>query len=128
MPETCIAVIFYLVFICTCQICFKSMIDEWVTITRQNEKERDPMKKIIAVIFGLTLMGVMAITLTGCGNKDMFDTVYTYDRAIIALPDGEVVDGEVQNWKDYADGDQIQVKINDVVYLVHAENVVLMNE
>ena len=35
--------------------------------------------------------------LTGCVNKDMFDTVYTYDRAIIELPTGTIVEGKVLN-------------------------------
>ena len=82
------------------------------------------MKKFI---IGM-LVGLMALSLVGCGNKNMFDTTYTFDRAIIELPNGEVVNGKVETWTDFEDGDQIQVKINGVTYLVHASDVVLIAE
>lgn len=82
------------------------------------------MKKIITIICGV----IMLLCLSGCGNKTIFDTTYTFDKAIIYLPDGKIIEGEVQEWNDYDDGDQIQVKIDDITYLVHASNVVLINE
>lgn len=66
------------------------------------------------------------VFLTSC-NKEIIDTTYKYDKAIILLPSGDVVEGTVQSWNDY-EGEQIQVKINGVVYLVHAENAVLIKE
>lgn len=81
-------------------------------------------KKIIAIAL---LIGSMTV-LAGCGNKDFLDTVYTFNKAIISLPDGEIVEGEVQNWTDYADGDQIQVTIDGIVYLVHSSNITLIND
>ena len=83
------------------------------------------MKKIIAVVLCVLMM---ATVMVGCGNKDMWDTNYTFDKAIISLPDGSIVQGKVQTWTDYKDGDQIQVKIDNVVYLVHSSNIVLINE
>ena len=65
--------------------------------------------------------------LTGC-NRQIIDTTYSYERAIIGLPNGEVIEGKVQSWKDYDDGDQIQVKIDGKQYLVHSEDVVLISE
>lgn len=58
----------------------------------------------------------------------MFDTVYSFDKAIISLPNGDIVEGKIDSWTDYEDGDQIQVKINGVVYLVHSSDVVLIKE
>lgn len=66
------------------------------------------------------------LTLTSCGNRQMLDTTYTFDRAIIKLANGEIVEGKVQSWKDYEDGDQIQVKIGDKTYLAHSMNVTLI--
>lgn len=80
------------------------------------------MKKILAV-FMITL--IMVATLSGC-NKQVFDTTYSFDKAIISLPNGDVIEGKVDSWTDYEDGDQIQVKINGVTYLVHSENIVLI--
>lgn len=82
------------------------------------------MRNIIAILF---LIFAMVLMLCGC-NYQMIDTKYTFDRAIIQLPDGTVVDGKVQSWRDYEDGDQIQVKIDGVTYLVHAADVALIDE
>ena len=39
-----------------------------------------------------------------------------------------IISGTVSSWKDYEDGDQIQVVIDGTTYLVHSSNIVLMNE
>lgn len=70
---------------------------------------------------------VLAVSLSGC-NKQIVDLTYSYERAIISLPNGEIIDGKVQSWTDYEDGDQIQVKINGVTYLVHSSKIVLISE
>lgn len=79
------------------------------------------------IFAGLLVMVATAGLLTGC-NRQIIDTTYSYERAIIALPNGEVVDGKVQSWRDYEEGDQIQVKINGKQYLVHSEDIVLISE
>lgn len=79
------------------------------------------MKKFMCAV------GVVMLILSGCGNKDIIDTTYSYDSAIIKLPDDTVVEGKVESWRDYEDGDQIQVKVNGKTYLVHSSNVVLIN-
>lgn len=78
------------------------------------------MKKLI-------LIAVALFALTGC-NKQLADTTFYFDQAMIQLPNGQVVEGKVQSWTDYADGEQIQVKIDGKTYLVHAENICLINE
>lgn len=75
----------------------------------------------------LLLVVLMSLSLAGC-NKQLIDTTYSFDRAIISLPNGEIVEGKVQSWKDFDDGDQVQVKINEKTYLVHTMNVVLISE
>ena len=82
------------------------------------------MKKILAAILMLTLM---VITLSSC-NYQILDTTYSFNKAIIFLPNGEIVEGEVDSWMDYEDGDQIQVKIDGVTYLVHSSDIVLIKE
>ena len=82
------------------------------------------MKRTLKVLLLVTLA---AISLTAC-NQQIIDTTYTYDRAVLSLPDGEIVEGKVTSWKDFADGDQIQVKINGKSYLVHSSNIVLIAE
>ena len=82
-------------------------------------------KKILALV----LVATLAIGgLTGCGNKDMWDTVYTFDYAIIKLPNGEIVEGKVDKWTDYEDGDQLQVTIDGKIYLTSTLNCTLIQE
>ncbi|MBP3826248.1 MAG: hypothetical protein ILA11_11025 [Butyrivibrio sp.] len=56
----------------------------------------------------------------------MNDFTYKFDYAIIELQNGEVVEGKVESWLDFEDGDQIQVKVNGVTYLVHSCNATLI--
>ena len=81
------------------------------------------MKKIIICLLGAMLM----LGCAGCGNMDLIDTTYAYNEAVLSLPNGEVIEGKVESWRDYEDGDQIQVKINGKTYLVHSEDVVLIS-
>lgn len=80
------------------------------------------MKKILAIL----LVIIFALLCTGC-NKQIVDLKYSFKYAIIGLPNGEVVEGKVQSWTDFEDGDQIQVKIDGTTYLVHSSNVALMD-
>lgn len=81
------------------------------------------MKKLAIIVSAI----ILAMSLSAC-NKQIVDLTYSYERAIISLPNGEIIDGEVQSWKDYSDGDQIQVKIDEVTYLVHSSQIVLISE
>ena len=85
------------------------------------------MKKKL-LIFAVITVTALSTLFAACGNKDMFDTVYTYNYAIIRLQDGTIVEGRVQKWTDYEDGDQLQVTIGGVTYLEHSSNVDLMTK
>lgn len=76
------------------------------------------MKKILLVL-------LTALILSGCGNQQILDLSYRFDYAEIVMPDGRIVEGEVDSWRDFEDGDQIQVVIDGVTYLTHISNVVL---
>ncbi len=83
------------------------------------------MKKVIAVL--LAVIVLLTVCLLSACNKQMVDLTYSYEYAIIGLPNGEVVEGKVSSWTDFEEGDQIQVKINGKTYLVHSSNVVLIS-
>ena len=85
------------------------------------------MKKMIALLLVVVMILSLALIATGC-NKQMVDLTYSYEYAIISLPNGEVVEGKVASWTDFEDGDQIQVKINGKTYLVHSSNIVLISD
>ena len=81
------------------------------------------MKKIIFIlvlIFTIVLM-------SGC-NKQMVDFNYKFDKAYISLPNGQCVEGKIDSWTDFEDGDQIQLKIDGKTYLTHISNVVMVND
>lgn len=93
------------------------------------------MKKnlpVVIVCIFITLVLLIGVVFTipanAAGGYQWFDTAYSYDRAIIKLPNGEIIDGKCQSWRDYEDGDQLQVKVNGKTYLTHATNVVLIDE
>ena len=73
------------------------------------------------------LIAALVLVLVGC-NKQMVDLTYSYERAILSLPNGEVIEGKVSSWTDFEDGDQIQVKIDGKTYLVHSSNIVLISD
>ena len=80
------------------------------------------MKKILVFV----VAAAMAVSLVGCGNYEVFDTKYSFSHAQLRMPNGEVVDGKLDSWRDYDDGsDQIQVKIDGVTYYCHQSSVVL---
>ena len=83
------------------------------------------MKNKLVLLGMMILMGTAGV-LTGC-NKQIVDFTYSYEKAILQLPDGTIVEGKVQSWTDYADGDQIQVKIDGKQYLIHSEDIVLIS-
>ena len=85
------------------------------------------MKKIIAILLVAVVALSLALITTGC-NKQLVDMTYSYEYAIIGLPNGEVVEGKVSSWTDFEDGDQIQVKIDGKTYLVHSSNIVLISD
>lgn len=80
------------------------------------------MKKFIAIISLLVLM----LCFTGCSNKQIFDTNYTFQRAYVKIGE-EWKDFEIKTWKDY-DGEQLQLKLQDgTVLIVHSANCILYN-
>ncbi len=81
------------------------------------------MKKLIVAILIVTLMAI----LVGC-NRTFMDVTYKFDKAILYLPNGDIVEGRVESWVDFEDGDMMQVKVDGVTYLTHSANVVLIAE
>ena len=83
------------------------------------------MKKIIALLL-IVILALSVMLLSGC-NKQLVDLTYSYEYAIIGLPNGETIEGKVSSWTDYEDGDQLQIRIDGKTYLVHSSNVVLIS-
>lgn len=76
---------------------------------------------------GTLLVFVLFIfSLTGC-NVQPVDLTFHYDYAYISLPNGECVEGEVDSWRDFEDGDQLQIVIDGVTYLTDTTRAVLIS-
>ena len=79
------------------------------------------------IILSLTIIVAALFCLTGCGNKDMWDTNYTFDRAICKIG-GEYEEIKIRQWSDY-DGEQIQIIATDgKIYLVSTNNCTLIRD
>ena len=76
----------------------------------------------------LTLIVVGAVLgLTSC-NQQLIDTTYKFNKVIICLPNGEVVEGKCTSWLDFENSDMIQVRVDNKTYLTHITNVCLISE
>lgn len=82
------------------------------------------MKRIALTV----MLIVMTFALCACSNRDMWDTVHTFDRVIVQLADGSVIEGKCQNWRDYENSDMMQVKVDGKTYLIHSVNCTLITE
>ena len=108
----------------------RNYIHSWTLEIRECQKQRAFSKRNSSFSKGVIIMNkrillpllliIVLLALTACGNRDIFDTVYTFDQAIIKLPNGEIVEGKVESWRDFADGDQLQITIDGKTYLVHS--------
>ena len=87
------------------------------------------MKNKILKISVLVIMIIVTMfMLTGC-NQTIIDTNYTFDRAIVVLNDGTKIEIQIKEWRDYSDGEQLQIKGKDgKTYLVSSFNTILIKD
>ena len=78
------------------------------------------------VIVVLIAAGLVVYWEATHGNRRLVDTKNRFDRAIISLPNGDVVDGKISSWLDYSDSDVVQITIGGKTYLTHYSNVCLI--
>ena len=81
------------------------------------------MKKFIAILIVI----IIVLTMTAC-NRQIFDTTWSFEKAIIFLPDGSSIEGDIESWTDFDGSDMVQVKIDGKQYLTHSSNVILISE
>ena len=86
------------------------------------------MKKIVALMMVLV---VCTVVLCACqvGNRQIgWDTTQQFSWAMIQLGNGELIEGPVTSWRDFDDGDEVQLVIHGKTYLTHYSNVILVTE
>lgn len=88
----------------------------------------DIIKKTIFILGAIAVTVFIAYIAANVriGNKRIVDINYSYDRAMIRMPDGNIMDIEISDWTDY-EGEQLQVvdKAGNV-FLVSSYNCVLV--
>lgn len=70
---------------------------------------------------------LLSLLLTGCGNRQLLDTNWTFTKAKIVF-NGEIIEIELASWKDYDDTSIQLVDKDGKVYLTDVKNVLLTNE
>lgn len=78
------------------------------------------MKRLISIVLILTFV----FAISAC-NYDVIDLTYNYNYAYIKLPDGQIVAGKVESWRDF-EGEQLQVTINGITYLTSSYHCTLI--
>jgi len=91
-------------------------------------KTRTKIIIVIVVILALLLVGTIAFWEATHGNRRLIDTKNRFTRAIISLPNGEIVDGKVSSWLDFTNSDVVQITIGGKTYLTHYSNVCLIDD
>lgn len=86
-------------------------------------------QKLIWILMPIVIIGVcIACAVAGVGNRQIFDVHQRFDYTILSLPNGKIIEGPVDSWTDFDDGDQIQVTVKGITYLLHSANCVLIDE
>ena len=81
------------------------------------------MKKLLAILF----ICIIIFTFVGC-NYQVADLNYDFDYAYIKMGD-TVKKVEIKSWRDYANGEQIQITDTDGnIYLTSSFNCTLVKE
>ena len=85
-------------------------------------------EKLVKKAVTFALVGTIATTLVGCGNKQIIDLQYTFNKAVIVNGDVATI-VELKKWTDYENGEQIQVTTKDgLVFLVNSINIYPLDE
>lgn len=80
------------------------------------------------LVGGALLIRNLPNTLHG-GNREVVDTTYNFQWAIIELGNGELLEGTVASWCDYADSDAVQVTMADgTTILTHYSKILLCSQ
>lgn len=86
----------------------------------------ETLHKVAFIVFIMVI--VILISLTGCGNRDIIHSNNTYNKAIIKMPDGIILELEIDTWSNLTDGRMRITDKNGTIYSVSAVNCVLIKE
>lgn len=83
--------------------------------------------RILIILLWMSIFFLISFSLSGCGNKQLLDTHYTFNYAIVQRADGEQLI-RIKSWKDY-EGEQLQITdVDGKTWLVSSYNTILCTE
>ena len=84
---------------------------------------------VMGIITFAIIIGLFSVYKALNSNKDFLKVDYTFKKAVIKLPNNEIVTGEVEEWTTYDNKDTVKVKLkNGKQYLGHSSDIVLYND
>lgn len=78
------------------------------------------MKKLIAIM-------ACAAAVAGC-NRSILDLHWSFQRAIVRMPDGICKEYKIKSWMDYDYSDMVQIETDTEVLCTHSANVILIKD
>ena len=83
------------------------------------------IKVVMSIPIVFILVGILML-LTGCGNMNIIDWHWTFDEAIVKMPDGKCEKIKLVGWHDFEKSDMIQIETEEQVFCTHSANVILI--
>ena len=87
--------------------------------------QKDNDKDVVSIII-LILLAILTIAAVFCIIQNVISYASSFDYAIVSLPNGEIISGQVDNYHVCNNGNII-LTINGTTYLTNSNNVVLIN-
>lgn len=98
-------------------------------------EHKDRVQKIVAIFLAVITIALLGALTTGCESKTQTGNriikgqdIQTFHYAYVRLGDKDVVEGYITQWRDYNNGDEIQLMIDGKYYLTHYSNVVMISD
>ena len=84
----------------------------------------------IVVLIFVAIIGYTIYAKYGKGNFQFgIDSRWNFNWAIIQLGNGELIEGEITNWRDFSNSDTVQVTLdNEITFLSHYSNIILCSK
>lgn len=96
---------------------------------------KDRVQKIVAIFLAAITIALLGVLVTGCESKTQTGNriikgqdIQTFHYAYVRLGDKDIVEGYITQWRDYNNGDEIQLMIDGKYYLTHYSNVVMISD
>ena len=93
---------------------------------KKHKYDKKDIIRVIALFVVVLMLAVIPLMFVGCAEADPSDGKST-TYAILVLPDGEKIEGEVERAYYYTSG-MVDVTIEGVKYKVHGNNIAIITE